>query len=207
LINDVQVSIFKREGQAMGLVPMISYKTFIYDTQTCDFISSSRENYDIIRIDKSNMNIFIDFYKENVGQFSASIIADYSNILELIITNNLFIYVLISREEHKSPKAIYIFRDSKTTFNYNNNPQDILILVASIKEKKLKDDIFTSFFYNIIIREEFAKLNNYIAIENLSHNKIIVNKYPHYLTHITSSYYFYNYICKTLVSEKTLIII
>jgi hypothetical protein len=119
----------------------------------------------------------------------------------------------VSRVEHNAIKAVYMFRNSMTYQHYENRPRNIIVLIASIKNTLITDDIFISFFQKIIDKNEMSI--GLIAIENLSHNCIISafcnnpnnigNNY--FLAKSTASYYFYNYIANTIKNNKAIVII
>lgn len=106
-----------------------------------------------------------------------------------------------------------MFRNSMTYQHYENRPRNIIVLIASIKNTLITDDIFISFFQKIIDKNEMSI--GLIAIENLSHNCIISafcnnpnnigNNY--FLANSTASYYFYNYIANTIKNNKAIVII
>jgi hypothetical protein len=127
-----------------------------------------------------------------------------SNLIQLIKTNNVFVYVILL--EHEVICA-YFFRKSCTFVEKN---MEVLGCFASINSSDNSDDIFIQGFkinfWTIAEKHHFG----FSAIENISHNNIIINNlllktYP--LVKSPTAYFFYNFAYHTFKPNKCLIIL
>jgi hypothetical protein len=137
----------------------------------------------------------------NSIQFDIVINTELTNIIELIKTNNIFIYVIILDDEIL---CCYFFRKTCTFIQKN---QEVLSCFASINNTN--NDVFINGFFISFLKIKDKIKFGFAAIENISHNDIIVD---HLLTKqkplITSptAYFFYNFAYYTFKSKKVLLI-
>lgn len=198
--NSYQISLFKREGELTGIVPLCIYKT--YQFNNINIIPKLHASTNIIEINKQNIQLFTNFIHSRREFFECFILPDLSNLLSLINNNIYKIYGLICNNELIS---CYCFRDSYML--YNNTDKSIEFF-ASISNCKTDELFFSGFLLSLKKSSEYFK-STLFTCENLSDNIIIskklLEKYTPKLTSPTA-YFLYNYANYTIKSDKTFII-
>jgi hypothetical protein len=124
-----------------------------------------------------------------------------ANILELIKTKNIFVYAVLCDEEILS---CYFFRKSCVQIEKG---LEVLSFFASICE--CEEDIFIQGFKISFWKIAAENFFGFAALENISHNNIIINNIMLKTKPIIISptaYFFYNFAYPTFNSEKVLII-
>ena len=202
--SNTPISLFKREGDLTGIVPITVYKTIAFNMKTWTTPSPLLPLVSLIECGKTNFHFIIDFLKETREKFSLLILPEFATILELIQTKNCFIYFLL--KEHDI-KAAYFFRKTCTYIEEND---EVLSCYASINNCKNPDLFIHGFKVALFqIKEKYPSFQ-YLAIEEISNNKLLTNnlkKKNQPLLSSPTAYFFYNYISPTLNSEKLLVLI
>jgi hypothetical protein len=154
---------------------------------------------------KTNIHHLFDFMRENIsGKFDIFIQPEISNILELIKTKNIFIYMMICDGEVKSA---YFYRKSCT---FIRKGCEAICCIASINSFSNKNtDLFIQGFKNTLWKVANEKNFKFLIIEDVSDNYLIIENLtirtkPSIIS--PTAYFFYNYIYHTLKSNKTFII-
>jgi hypothetical protein len=199
----IAVSLFKREDELTGIVPLCAYNTYGFSVLKWTKPLGLLGMYNIIEIVPQNMRLLIDFLKINGNLFDIIIYSDFSNINELIKTKNIFINAIIKDDEIL---AVYFFRK---TCVYIEKDLEILSCFSSIKHEMCDQNIFIQgfkiSFWNIAEKNNFG----FCSIENISHNNIIIdNILIKTKSNIISpcAYFFYNFAYPTFHPNKTFII-
>lgn len=203
--KNVKVSLFKKEGDLVGIVPLVIYQNYFYNISN-ELTSINSQTYSHIQyvyVNKTNFHLFIDFLIQNYYLFDCVAIVEPSNILNLIEAEHLFIIIGIIDGNIISS---FIFRD----YNLNYNSSKILELSCSL--------IHTS--YLEIIIELFSKslslinkklLAKYIYIESISNNCDLLNKLNNLnilpISKNNIAYFLYNYSQTPILPEKSFILI
>lgn len=201
--KQIAVSLFKRENELTGIVPLCVYSTYGFSVLKWNKPEELVSTYQLLKITKLNIQLLYDFIKEEANDdFDIIITPHYGNLLKLIETNNVFVYLL---KHDDSVMAAYFFR--KTAI-YVEGDLEILSCFASINRCP-SDDVFTHafkvLFWDISAQNGFG----YCTVENISHNYFIVNNlllknHPTFIS--PTAYFFYNFIYKTVSSDKVFII-
>lgn len=200
--KDVVVSIFKREGELTGIVPLCVYKTYCFSMEQWITPYPLDPVYKLIETNPKNFHFLVDFLRENVAQFDICILPEYSNILELINTGNIYIYYVLEEDEIQ---CVYFFRK---TCIYIKEGAEALTCFASICLPEVT--YFVQGFQNVIA--EITKKHTsfqYAVIENISHNfSLCENLLEHNKPLIISptAYFFYNFAYTPFQPGKCLII-
>ena len=116
LNKKIKVSLFKREGELTGIVPLCVYNSYGFDISVWDKPFKFVQNINLIEIVKQNIYILIDFIKVNNNIFDITIITEISNLLELIKTQNIYCYVVIQND---IILCAYFFKKSSTCLMNN----------------------------------------------------------------------------------------
>ena len=187
-VKNICVSLFKREEELTGIVPLCFYYTYGFSVKKWHKPLDLHSKYKIIEINKQNIHYLFDFIKINFNNFDIVVTSQESNIIELIKTNNIFIVCLM---EDDNILGCYFFRKSCT---YVEKNMEVLSCFASINNTD--NDIFVQgfkiSFWNIAAKYYFG----YAAIENISDNDIIINNLikktkPSIIS--PTAYFFYNF--------------
>jgi hypothetical protein len=200
--KNIVVSLFKREDELTGIVPLCVYSTYGFPvTKWTKPINLSAE-YAFLEISSQNFHKIYDFIKENNASFDIVINADIPNIIELIKTKNIFMNAIICSD---NIICAYFFRKSCV---FIEKDMEVLSCIGSINNC-LDEDIFIQgfkiSFWNIADKNNFG----FCAIENISHNNVIINNLiqkTHPIIVSPTAYFFYNFAYHSFKPEKTLII-
>jgi hypothetical protein len=209
--KNVYVNIFKREGEDeiknLGIIPLCKY--FIYGFHVTKWTKPQDlpAMYKLLEITPQNFHNLHDFIKKNNTQFDIVIYPEISNMLELLKTRNIFIYVVMSKDEIK---CAYFYTKTRL---YMESRMEILNCFGSIydfewREENAKNIFIHGFkisFWKIASENFFG----FAAIENISHNNIIIENLIQKtkpLIQSPTAYFFYNFAYHTFKSSKTLII-
>ena len=201
LNKNVVVSLFKREDELTGIVPLCIYSTYGFPvTNWIKPIDLSGE-YKLLEINQQNFRFLYDFIKINSNKFDIVINIESTNIIELIKTKNIFIYAILCDEEII---CSYFFRKSCVQIEKG---LEVLSCFASICncDHNIFIQGFKISFWKIAAENFFG----FSAIENVSHNDIIINNIilkTQPLIISPTAYFFYNFAYSTFKSDKVLII-
>jgi hypothetical protein len=109
--KSIVVSLFKREDELTGIVPLCVYSTYGFHVKKWVKPIDLHSMYKILEISEQNFHFLLDFIKINNKNFDIIINSDISNIIELIKTKNIFIYVILINNKIISA---YFYRKSCT---------------------------------------------------------------------------------------------
>ena len=195
--RQISVSLFKKEGTwVKGIVPLCTYMTYGFNVKKWTKPPSIPPNEGgLIDITIQNMNMLWDFLKEEEQtekQFDISIKTDIGNMMEMVKTNNVFVKALLLPAVNEIC-AVYFFKKSCVLIE---DTLEILTCYASIKTASLQDKLFIKgfkiSFWDIAAKHSFG----YSAVENLSHNHILIENLiqrtkPTVIS--PTAYFFYNF--------------
>lgn len=190
--SKTQVSLFRREGTVPLLVPFVRFRCTIFSMVYWKEVTTS---YKLIRITKNNIHSYLDFIDNYPKEFMIK--NDIGNILELIKTENIIIYLCL---KDKFSNA-YFFRKSCTKVD----GKDMLTLYASLKTNDDFIHLFKSCLTDVVKRSSYV----YLSVEEIGDNIEISNNlrektFP--TDTIDCGYYFYNYTHKTVKAQKCFIL-
>jgi hypothetical protein len=199
------VSLFKREEELTGIIPLTIYKTYCFPLKN-DLIHYNEldARIKLLTGDKLNIYYLYNFINEMEKKFDITIYSEISNIVELIESKNIFIKMLVIGG---NIEAVYIFRKTCT---YIENEKEILSCICSINGNILKNEEFIKGFKMSlcsIIKDN--KNFKYVTIEDISENTCIINNiciktYPIAISPM--AYFFYNFAYNSFKSGKCVII-
>ena len=201
LNKNIVVSLFKREDELTGIVPLCVYSTYGFSVDKWTKPTEFHPSYKLLEINPQNFHFLFDFIKNNSNQFDIVINTEVTNIIELIKTKNIFIYAILLDDEII---CAYFFRKTCTFVEKN---MEVLSCFASIKH--CDDNIFVQGFKISFWKIAAENYFGFAAIEEISHNNVIIENLKiktHPLVISPTAYFFYNFAYPTFFSEKVLII-
>jgi ribosomal protein S18 acetylase RimI-like enzyme len=200
LNKSIAVSLFKREGELTGIVPLVVYSTYGFHVKKWSKPLELHAMYSIIEITSNNIHYLHDFLQEQSKLFDIYIFPEWTNLIELLKTENIFIYVVMMEQKII---CAYFFKKTCTFIDIN---LEVLTCFASIN--KGKKEVFIQGYKNIFWKIADKYHFGFSAIENISHNNIIIQniiiKTKPYIVSPTA-YFFYNFAYPTFKPEKTFI--
>ena len=209
--KEISVSLFKREEELTGIMPLTVYKVYGFNMVNWEAPSNfTSANYSIIFGDKQNLYYLYNFIKQQnsregrVPKFNVIIMPEMSNIMELIDTKNIYIIMLQNETEIE---AVLFFRKSNT---FIEEGKEALSLFASIRGQNTSKEIFIQLFY-LAVRKVLTdkQVFHYVLIEDVSDNGLLVKDviretYP--IINSPCAYFFYNFAYQSFASNKCLIV-
>lgn len=197
------VSLFKREEELTGIVPLTVYKTYCFDMNKMGVDKGLHPKYTILKGDKQNVYHLFDFFKET-NKYDITIYPEMTNVSELISTQNIFVSMIMY---DRSIIACYIFRKSCT---YLEKDKEMICCIGSINGNELTNDEFIYGFQlslHNILKEDNQFV--YLTVENISDNYILINHICRNVCPLKVSpmaYFFYNFAYNSFRSDKCFII-
>ena len=216
----IQVCLFKREGELNAIVPLVAYKTTGYNIKNISLLNdlSLQNQYqhylNIIEIGTSQLSLLIDFIYSQKNNFDCIIMPDVSNILNMIKSENIYIYGVLT-ENYLT--AIYVFRKPNLYYEKEEAIECIMSIDGFLKNNNNNNNDDNSFIrgFNISLNKIKEKLKiSILLVENTSNN----NKITHYLNNLfiiqknnilfesPTAFFLYNYVSHSVPSEKILIL-
>jgi len=208
LNKEISVSLFKREGELTGIVPLCVFNTCAFSMKKWKRPDVLPPDMAIVECNPQNFHLLAAFLREKVFLFDISIIPEYSNILELMKTGNIFIYFILREDEIRS---VYFFRK---TCIFVEKDSEALTCFASINGLDLDPDTSREIFiqgYKNALYKIIEKNKGFACcvIENTSHNDILVNSISRETKPFIVSptaYFFYNFAYPTFNANKVFVI-
>jgi len=203
---NINVSLFKREEQLTGIIPICVFKTYCFSMEKWITPLLLLIHLTIINVDGKNIYyiffLILEFKKKK--KWKMIIFPEISNLIELIKSENIFVQILF---KEKDIKAVYFFRKVCT---FIEKDKQVISCFGSIKTDEICIEDFINGFKtslnNIIKKNPYFC---YLTIEDISENQIIINNLLIKSMPIKISptaYFFYNFAYETLPSNKILII-
>uniref|UniRef100_A0A6C0HBW3 Glycylpeptide N-tetradecanoyltransferase n=1 Tax=viral metagenome TaxID=1070528 RepID=A0A6C0HBW3_9ZZZZ len=205
LLNEkIVVSLFKREGELTGIVPLCVYSTYGFEMRTWKRPPRLPGYLGLIEIGPKNMHYLVDFIKIQNTKFDIVVMPEISNLIELIKTGNIYCYIIVHDFE---VLCVYFFRKSCA---YVRKNVEILSCFASINSKNNNPDIFVE-GYKVALWKIYKKHPGfqYAVIEDTSDNNAIIKNImlrtkPTMVS--PTAYFFYNFAYPTFKPSKCLIL-
>ena len=201
LNKKIVVSLFKREDELTGIVPLCVYSTYGFPATTWTKPLDFTGEHKLLEINPQNFHFLVDFIRENQVAFDIFIWVEYTNVIELIKTKNMFIYVVLY--DNKIICA-YFFRNSCIEFE-----KGIKVLTCFASICSCEDEIFAHGFKISFWKISSENYFGFSAIENVSHNNKIIENISLKTKPIIVSptaYFFYNFAYPTFHSNRVLVI-
>lgn len=188
--NNCVVHLFKREADLTGIVPITIYYNYLFEITKWKQPKKTNPTFNVFEINSGNLSLLYDLIKKHLSNlFSICILPEYSNIIELINSQNIIIYCLTV---NSTIIGFYFFK--ATCSSYKNF--DVFECFTSVCTNNKFKIAFISGFHTAVFKLFKTKNFKYLIIENISHNnflleKILETKTPNLIT--PSAFYFYNF--------------
>ena len=202
----IVVSIFKREGELTGIIPLCVYKTYGFSLKKWCRPPVLPAYYTLLEIGPQNFSYVFDFLRKHTRTFTVMIYSEMTNLMELVRSQNIFITVLM--QEHEIQGA-YFFRKTRV---FVEKDLEVLTCIGSVcmndTDKNNKEIFIRGFkvsFWKIAEKHNFG----FAAIENISHNDILIEnimKKTRPTVVSPTAYFFYNFAYPTIPSKQTFIL-
>jgi GNAT superfamily N-acetyltransferase len=198
---DISVSLFKREGELTGIVPLCVYNTYGFSVDTWSKPPDLSPVYKLLEINAQNIHLLADFIKlTGQSKFDIVITAEISNMIELIKSKNIFIHVILYENEIISA---YFFRRTKVFVKKN---MESLLCFASINNCD-NNDLFVSGFKISFWKTANDNKIGFSTIENISNNNIIIDNLKTSPTTVSpTAYFFYNFAYPSFQPHRVLLL-
>jgi len=201
--QQVQVSLFKREGDLTGIVPLCVYNTYCFDMNRWAKPPPLLPYVSLIEVGKTNIHHLFDFFRDHNEKFDICILTETANMMSLINSKTIYIYMIIEQGE---VICAYFFRRSYT---YLKKGTEVLCCFASINCSK-NVELFAH-GYKVALWKIYESHTAFkcAAIENISDNDVIVDNILERSTPILvnpNAYFFYNFAYHTFQPKKVLVI-
>lgn len=205
--KNISVSLFKREDELTGIVPLCVYSTYGFSMEKWHKPHELHAMYKLLEISEQNYHFLIDFMKSTSRQFEIIINTEHSNIIELIKTKNIFVYVLMEHDSNNI-KCAYFYRKSCVFYEKG---LEILSCFASINGFDDSNDnrVFIQAFKISFWKTAEKNYFGFAVIENISHNNLIIENLsiktkPSVVS--PTAYFFYNFAYHTFKPNKVLVL-
>lgn len=201
--KNIAVSIFKREGKLTGIIPICVYKTYCFSMLHWLKPKSLPNEIVLLKGDGENIYYLYNFINENKNKWDLYIIPEISNLIELIRTQNIYVYMIMIEKEIKS---VYFFRKVCTSISKD---KEVISFFASINSNLDQNIFIYGFKVSLSKILEENKIFHYLCIEDVSDNIQIINNLLIKSTPSSidaTAYFFYNFIYHTCLSNKFLMI-
>ncbi len=197
---NISVSLFKREDELTGIVPLCVYSTYGFSVDKWTKPPALNPSYVVLEVNAQNSHLLFDFIKLNSAAFDITIMPDVSNIVELIKTQNIFVNIVMLDDQIL---CAYFFRKSCVSVEKG---MEVLSCFASINSTDSGIFVhgFKISFWTIADKNKFG----FSAIEDISHNRTIIDNLiqkTHPLIVSPTAYFFYNFAYRTFQSTKCFI--
>ena len=199
--KSIIVSLFKREDELTGIVPLCVYNTYGFPVTTWSKPPDLSAEYKLVEVNPQNFHKLYDFIKLNYNKFDIVIHTEVTNLVELIKTKNVFMNMIVVDD---AIVAVYMFRKSCVQVEKG---MEVLSCFASISnvEENVFCQGFKISFWKIAAENYFG----FCAIEDVSDNNILINNIQlktKPLVVSPTAYFFYNFAYPTFKPNKVLII-
>ena len=200
--RNICVSLFKREEELTGIIPLTVYKTVCFNMGKWTKPNNLDARITVLTGDKQNMYYLYNFINETARKWEITIYPEMSNLMELVATKNIFVKMLVVEG---NIEAAYIF---KKTCTFIEKDKEIISCIASINGLSKSEFIhgFKVSLWSIINDHVNFK---YLVIEDISDNNVLIQNisiktFPMIVS--PTAYFFYNFAYSPFKSEKCLII-
>jgi ribosomal protein S18 acetylase RimI-like enzyme len=202
LNKNIHVSLFKREGELTGIVPLTHYNIYTFNVKKWHRPIMLTPSISLLTGSVQNIYYLYNFMNETKKKWDIMILPEMSNLVELVKTNNVYVMMLLNDTKME---AAYIYK--KTCLNIEND-KEVLSCICSINNMKESDFIqgFKMSTWSILEKNKNFK---YCSVEDIADNGTIIKNLrirttPFMVT--KCAYYFYNFAHNPFKRHKVLML-
>ena len=171
LNKKISVSLFKREEELTGIIPLTVYKTVCFNMRNWHEPNNLLAKITVLTGDNQNMYYLYNFINEISKKWDIMVYPEMSNLLNLVTTKNMFVKMLVV---NANIEAFYIF---KKTCTFIEKEKEIISCIASINGNQLTREEFIQGFkvslWSIIKDHENFKY----LVKRIYWNKTLLNRF------------------------------
>ena len=202
--KDISVSLFKREGELTGIIPLTAYHSYCYNMKNWNSLSIIPPTMNLLVGNKENIYYLYDFIKTNTKKWNITILPEMTNVMELISSKNIYVIMILKNNEIQ---CAYLFRKLCTFIEKN---KEIISCIGSIKGLNISEDDFI-YYFKLSLSHIIQKIHvfHYLNIEDISDNHIFIQNISMRTTPMIISptaYFFYNFAYQPFHSHKVFIL-
>ena len=203
----IAVSIFKRENELTGIVPLCVYSTYGFSLEKWTTPIPLLAKYTLLEINAQNISLFWHFFQETrESKFDVVVHTETANIVELLKTGNLYIYLLMEAKSHQILSA-YLFRKTCVSIERKKEVVSCFASICATENVELFEHGFYHCLSQLVTKHHFR----YLAMEEISDNFLLVKdirkKYGRPQIVSPTAYFLYNYVYPTGLAYKTFILV
>lgn len=200
LHKDIVVSLFKREDELTGIVPLCVYPTYGFPVTTWTKPADLPAHYTCLSITSHNYRFLHDFLHLHQHQFKVTIQTSSANLMELLKTGNVLATAIVCDDQWL---ACYFFR--KTCVEVEKG-LEVLSCFASV-QGNCDLPVFVQGFKISFWKMAEKGFFGFSAIEHIGHNvalthNIMLKTKPTIVS--PTAYYLYNFVHPSVPSEQVL---
>jgi hypothetical protein len=217
LNTSIQVSLFKREGTLTGIVPLCVYDTYIFSMAGwCEPIAQNAA-ITVIPCGKENMKYLLPLFSRD-NLYDIVVAPSVGNIMELVQTENIFIYMMIYEDEvigayfFKNP-CVTIQQGDKALTCYASIYNSTASCIQHNKASRAQwSDHFVHCFkmaLSAVLKKGGEDPYKHCIIENVGSNSLVVDNLllkNNPIAVSPTAYFFYNFAYPTFNSKNVLIL-
>ncbi len=190
LTEPIMVYLFRRDRELLtGIVPLVKFHVSMYVLPNNPAFYMQRrlpEHVLLTEIHKGNMDLLIDFLGSYRSRFTVCAMTDIANLIGLIQSEILFVYVL---KRFDDILAVYIFRDTRIR---DEDEGSLLEMVSSIQ-------IHRGLFYSGLLHSLGSIIKKQsvfrsLKVDGITDNNAIIWDEFYKTDEWMAAYYLYNYV-------------
>ena len=199
----VNAYMFKREGRLTAIVPLVYYETHSFDITNFQTEYVVNPSMTLLDIKEQQLNVLINFIKEQKPNFDCTILPDVSSFLHLVKLEKLLVYGILLGNELI---AAYIFRPLELYYE-GKKTMECIAIISNCKTS----EVLVAGFNMSLMRCKVKSEANILLLEETGHSEPVIKALLNNSTvfkKFTSptAFYLYNYACYSFKKERTLLI-
>ena len=199
----VNAYMFKREGRLTAIVPLVYYESHSFDITHFQTEYVLNPSMTLLDIKEQQLNVLVNFIKDQQPNFDCTILPDVSSFLHLIKLDKLLAYGILLGNELI---AAYIFRPLELYYE-GKKTMECMAIISNCKTS----EVLVAGFNMSLMRCKVKSEANILLLEGTAHSEPVIKALLKNLSvfkKFTSptAFYLYNYACYSFKKERTLLI-
>jgi hypothetical protein len=199
----VNAYMFKREGKLTAIVPLVYYESHSFDITHFQTDVLLNPSMTLLDIKEQQLNVLINFIKDQKTNFDCTILPDVSSFLHLVKLEKLLVYGILLGNELI---AAYIFRPLELYYE-GKKTMECIAIISNCKTS----EVLVAGFNMSLLRSKTKSGADILLLEGTGHSEPVIKallKNNTVFKKFTSptAFYLYNYACYSFKKERTLLI-